>query len=210
MIFSFNSPYDMSSQAYTLTWYRGSQCNKHHCCDWVFQAHCAAKMRSQVPCRSLNRLFVCYRLEKCQSLMKSEESVSWHHTNDSGEQSDHADGDDKAGPAVPVLCGWDKSEQNLPEDCEEMHDVVETRRQFLFPALLIVIVLACWEGGQTKRGERGVGLGGQFDFLITVFKHRTSWRYAVHMGGSSLNQFYLESCKSDLHLGWHMRSLFFT
>lgn len=52
--------------------------------------------------------------------------VSCHHTNDASEQSNHTDGDDEAGPAVPVICGWDESKQNLPEDGEEVHDVVET------------------------------------------------------------------------------------
>lgn len=69
--------------------------------------------------------------------------VSCHRTNHSGEQSDHADGDDEAGPAIPVLCGWDESEQDLPEDGQEVHDVVETRWQLLLPALLVVIILAC-------------------------------------------------------------------
>ncbi len=52
--------------------------------------------------------------------------VSCHRTNDSSEQSDHTDGDDEAGPAVPVLCGWDEGEQNFPEDGEKVHHVVET------------------------------------------------------------------------------------
>jgi len=52
--------------------------------------------------------------------------VSCHLTNDGGQQSNHANGDDETGPAVPVLCGWDEGEQNFPEDGEEVHDVVET------------------------------------------------------------------------------------
>lgn len=47
-------------------------------------------------------------------------------TYDSSEESDHTNGDDKAGPAVPIVCGWDEGEQDFPEDSEEVHDVVET------------------------------------------------------------------------------------
>lgn len=65
-------------------------------------------------------------------------------TNDSGEESDHTDGDDKAGPAAPIISGRDEGKQNLPKHREEMHDVVEARRQFLLTALLIIIIFP-WE-----------------------------------------------------------------
>lgn len=54
-------------------------------------------------------------------------SLYCHHTNYGSEQSDHADGHNEAGPAVPVFCGWDEGEQDLPEDSEKVHDIVETR-----------------------------------------------------------------------------------
>ena len=71
-------------------------------------------------------------------------------TNDGGEQSDHTDGDDEAGPAVPVLCGRDEGEQNLPEDGEEVHDVVETGRQPFLSCVLFVLICA---------GDKGSGGG---------------------------------------------------
>lgn len=71
------------------------------------------------------------------------------HTNDGGEQSDHADGHDEAGPAAPVVCGRDEGEQNLPEHGEEVHDVVETRRQLLLPTLVIVVIFA-WEKTENR------------------------------------------------------------
>lgn len=66
---------------------------------------------------------------------------SHKRTDDGGEQSNHADGHNKAGPAVPVLCGRDEGEEDLPEDSEEVHDIVKTRRELLFSALVVVIVL---------------------------------------------------------------------
>ena len=44
-----------------------------------------------------------------------------------------------------VTCGWDDSEQNLPEEGEEVHDVVAARRHLLlgllaFFAFLLVVV----------------------------------------------------------------------
>lgn len=59
---------------------------------------------------------------------------------DCGEDADKRYGDDEAGPAVPVLCGRDEGEQNLPEDGEEVHDVVEAGGQPLLAALLLVII----------------------------------------------------------------------
>ena len=52
--------------------------------------------------------------------------VSCDRTNDGGQQADHTDGDHEASPAVPVVCGRDEGEQNLPEHGEEVHHVVET------------------------------------------------------------------------------------
>lgn len=62
-------------------------------------------------------------------------------TNDGGEETDNTDGHDEAGPAVPVLCGWDAGKQNLPEDGEEMHEVVVTGRQTFFTPFLIIITV---------------------------------------------------------------------
>lgn len=72
-------------------------------------------------------------------------------TNDSSEQSNHADRDHKTGPAAPVVSGRDEGKQNLPEDGEKVHDVVETGRQFLLPALLIIVILT-WK----KKGVDGL------------------------------------------------------
>ena len=90
-------------------------------------------------------------------------SISWRRTNDGGEQSDHTDGDDKAGPAVPVLCGRDEGKQNLPEDGEEVHDVVETRWQLLLPALVIVVILTC----QEEKGKLKMSVT-RFDSLVVL------------------------------------------
>lgn len=62
-------------------------------------------------------------------------------SNDGGKDADDADGDQEAGPAVPVLRGRDAGKQNLPEDGEEMHDVVITRWKSFLAALLIIITI---------------------------------------------------------------------
>lgn len=59
---------------------------------------------------------------------------------DGGEDADQWNGDEEAGPAIPVLRGWDKGKQNLPEHGEEVHDVVEAGGQPLFTTLLLVII----------------------------------------------------------------------
>ena len=71
-------------------------------------------------------------------------------TNDCSEQSDHADGDNEAGPAAPVVSGRDEGKQNLPEHGEKVHDVVKTRRQFFLPALFIIVIFAWEERGEIK------------------------------------------------------------
>lgn len=62
-------------------------------------------------------------------------------SDDGGKDADDADRDQEAGPAVPVLRGWDAGKKNLPEDGEEMHDVIVTRWKSLFTALLIIITV---------------------------------------------------------------------
>ena len=64
----------------------------------------------------------CHRVLQAHGAAKVGRQV----TNDGGEHSDHADGHHKAGPAVPVISGRHKGEQKLPEDGQEVHDVVET------------------------------------------------------------------------------------
>lgn len=104
-----------------LTWYRRSQCDKHHRCDRVLQAHGAAKMRRQVTCKR-TRVSVTFRIH---ASTHTHRFVARHRTDDGGEQPDHADGHDEARPAVPVLGGRHEGEQDLPENGEEVHDVVE-------------------------------------------------------------------------------------
>lgn len=59
---------------------------------------------------------------------------------ESCEEADDTDRGDETGPSVPVLGGWDKGKQNLPEDSQEVHDVVVTRRK----ALLFVVIAIAW------------------------------------------------------------------
>ena len=49
--------------------------------------------------------------------------------DDGGEHADDENGHNEAGPAVAVLCWGHAGKQHLPEDCEEVHDVVKAGRQ---------------------------------------------------------------------------------
>lgn len=62
--------------------------------------------------------------------------VPGHSCQDANE----GNGDEKAGPAVPVLSGWDKSKEHFPENRQEVHDVIEAGWQTLFTALFFVII----------------------------------------------------------------------
>lgn len=61
--------------------------------------------------------------------------------DDGGEEADGADGDQEAGPAVPVLGGRDAGEQDLPEDGDEMHDVVVAGRQVFLATVIVVVAV---------------------------------------------------------------------
>ena len=80
--------------------------------------------------------------------------------NDGGEEADDDDGDDEAGPAVQVVCGRDASEQDLPEDGEEVHDVVKTGRQPLLASVLFILIFRPGrdmdKDREDRRGEENV------------------------------------------------------
>ncbi|KAF3845289.1 hypothetical protein F7725_008452 [Dissostichus mawsoni] len=61
-------------------------------------------------------------------------------SDDGGEHADDGDGGDEARPAVQVVGGRNAGKQNLPEDGEEVHDVVEAGRQTLLPALVLLLI----------------------------------------------------------------------
>lgn len=63
-------------------------------------------------------------------------------SNNGGEEADDADGHQEAGPTIPVLRGWNASEQNLPENGEEVHDVIITGGKALPAALFIIVTIA--------------------------------------------------------------------
>lgn len=90
--------------------------------------------------------------------------------DDGGEEADDADGHEEAGPAVPVLCWRDAGEQNLPEDSEEMHDVVITGWKALLTTFLLVIIAITWRS-QTHSD--------------IFYRLRTAWRsyYSEYSGG---------------------------
>lgn len=73
--------------------------------------------------------------------------------NDGGEHADDEDGDGEAGPAVAVLCGGHTGKQHLPEDCQEVHDVVKAGGQPLLPGFILILI-PCWRQDKQAR-ERG-------------------------------------------------------
>lgn len=64
-------------------------------------------------------------------------------TNDSRKQADDDDGDEETGPAVHVVGGRNASEQDLPEDGEEVHDIVKTGRQ-PFLSCVVFVLISWW------------------------------------------------------------------
>lgn len=82
--------------------------------------------------------------------------------DDGREQADDNDGDGETRPAIQVVRGGDTSKQDLPEDGEEVHDVVETGRQPFFPC--VILVLISWAEVEPSGGVgvgRQVGGGGE-------------------------------------------------
>lgn len=61
-------------------------------------------------------------------------------TNHRCQEADDNDGDDKAGPAIPVVSGRNEGKQKLPEDGKEMHDIVKAGGQLLLTTFIIIIV----------------------------------------------------------------------
>lgn len=74
-------------------------------------------------------------------------------TDDGREHADDDDGDAETGPAVQVVGGRNASEQDLPENSEEVHDVVETGRQSFFSCVLFVLI--SWGEVGAERGRGG-------------------------------------------------------
>lgn len=61
-------------------------------------------------------------------------------SGDGGQHADEHNGHKEASPAVPVLCRWNEGEQDLPEDGQEVHDVIKARGQALFTTLFFIII----------------------------------------------------------------------
>ena len=90
-------------------------------------------------------------------------------SDDGGEEADDADGDQETGPAVPVLCGRDAGEQNLPEHGEEMHDVVVTGWKALLATLLVIIAVTWGERNRLIYVVYIVSPAFFFFFLLILF-----------------------------------------
>ncbi|KAF3841334.1 hypothetical protein F7725_007196 [Dissostichus mawsoni] len=56
------------------------------------------------------------------------------------QDADEGNGHKETRPAIPVLSGGDKSEEDFPENCQEVHNVVKAGRQALLPAVFLVVV----------------------------------------------------------------------
>lgn len=61
-------------------------------------------------------------------------------SGDGGQHADEHDRHKEASPAIPVLRGWNEGEQDLPEDGQEVHDVIKARWQALFATLFFIII----------------------------------------------------------------------
>lgn len=56
------------------------------------------------------------------------------------QNANERNGDKEAGPAIPVLSWRDESKEDLPENCQEVHNVIKAGRQAFLPALLLIVV----------------------------------------------------------------------
>lgn len=65
-------------------------------------------------------------------------------SDDGREEANYNDGHHETGPAVPVLRGRNEREQNLPEHCQEVHDVIAAGRETLLSTLIFIIVSITW------------------------------------------------------------------
>ena len=63
-------------------------------------------------------------------------------TDEGGQQTNGGDGHHEAGPAVTIV-GWgNESKQQLPEDRQEVHDIIKTGREtFLHLSVLLLLVV---------------------------------------------------------------------
>ena len=103
----------------------------------------------------------CHRVLQAHGAAK----VGCQVTNDGGEHSDHADGHHEACPAVPVISGRYEGEQKLPEDGQEVHDVVETRRELLLAALVLIVV--AWKQRNVYRSIEWMS-SNLHDFMVKI------------------------------------------
>lgn len=70
----------------------------------------------------------------CAAEMRGQ--VARHSCQNANQRNGHKE----AGPAVPVFGGRDKSEEDLPEDRQEVHNVIKAGRQTLLSALLLIVI----------------------------------------------------------------------
>lgn len=61
-------------------------------------------------------------------------------TNESCQEADHEDGDNKASPAIPVVCWRHEGKEDLPEDSQKVHHIVEAGGQLLLPTFIIIVI----------------------------------------------------------------------
>lgn len=81
-------------------------------------------------------------------------------TDDCRQHADDGDRDNEACPTVPVVSGRNKGKQKLPEDGEEVHDIVKTGGQLLFATFIVIIITWAGDGGRAR---------SQHKFIVKVW-----------------------------------------
>lgn len=61
-------------------------------------------------------------------------------SDESCQDANHEDGDNETCPAIPVFCGGDEGEEDLPEHSQKVHHIIEAGGQFLLPTFIIIII----------------------------------------------------------------------
>lgn len=78
-------------------------------------------------------------------------------TDDRRQNANDGDGDDETGPAAPVLSRRHQCKQELPEDGEEVHNVVKTGGQLLLSTALIIVHTWAGRGSAPRDMVNGAG-----------------------------------------------------
>lgn len=94
-------------------------------------------------CQTWNRSAQSYKHHSCDRVLEADGAtkVRCQVTNHCRQKADDNDGHDKAGPPIPIVSGRNKGKKELPENSEEMHNIVKARRQLFHSGVIIIVII---------------------------------------------------------------------